>query len=1390
MLIMPTKGLYWLMVVVLLMGAISVNFSTTAYAAVYPETIHEVPAAGGFKSPIIGGEFDQPEHVAVDLSGNVYVTDGWNGQVQKFDSNGNYLLQWGKDGSGNGEFKGPDGIAVDASGNVYVVDSFNDRIQKFDSSGNYLLQWGEKGSGNGHFDFAQGIAIDISGYVYVADGNNNRIQKFDSSGTYVTKWGGNGSGNGQLDFPQGIAVDNSGNVYVTDARNYRIQKFDSSGTYVTQWGSEGVGNGQFDRPIATAVDNSGNVYVVDSLNNRIQKFDSNGTYVTKWGQFGVSTPKRSSTATDSNGNVYVMDHINGRIQKFDSSGNYLLHWGKNGSGNGEFFSPQGIAVDASGNVYVADTFNNRIQKFDSSGTYVTQWGKSGSGHGKLNFPGGIAVDTRGNVYVADSANHRIQKFDSNGLYVTQWGSKGSGDGEFDTPNGIAVDTNGNVYVTDSNNNRIQKIDSKGLITQWGSKGSGDGEFDTPTGIAVDTSGNVYVTETSNNRIQMFNSSGTYVTRLWGSNFNGFNFPVGVTFDNSGKLYVLDMNGGIRKFSLNNNARITKLTFTGGTLSPSFTPDTTSYTASVATSVYAVTITPVLEDPMATVDVSGASGTVTRVVYNNVASFSVPLNVGENPIAVTAKAMDGVTKKIYTINVTRTAAISSNADLNSLALSSGSLNPMFVSGTTSYTASVGNSVSGITVTPTVADSSTTVKVNGVAVTSGSTSGAISLNVGGNTITVETTAQDGTTKKTYTVTVTRTAANSSNADLNSLALSSGSLNPAFASGTTSYTASVGNSVSSITVTPTVSDTLFGTVTANVYNSSGALVSGPITLTSDTASSLLPLGVGSNVVKIAVTAEDGLTTRIYSLTIRRATALTADSATPIWVTSSTPVTITVPLGVTNAKVAVTPVTVGSNKEAMLPLIEVQAATSLGIVSIVIPDGTKITGPANWDGTIKLPEVLSTSSVSINNAIVHAVIEVGSSDVSLAFDRAVRLLIPNQGDKSAGYVRNGVLTPITGTISADTQAAADREIAAGGDARITVGSDLVIWTKHFTKFVAYTPVTPTRSGGSGSGGGGGSGPSNNFTIAAFADAEFTLNNVKFSIPEGATDKTIRVTVDKVADISSLPKDAALQLLGDVYEVKKNSEGNFIKPVTIVLPFDVSKVDFNKNEVAVYWLNEQTSKWVVLDNTKVDQASGTVSGTVMHFGKFAVFTSERIQTPSPSVSELNLTDIKGHWAEARIRELIKKGAINGYPDQTFKPNNHITRAEFVSILVKAFKLTATISKTFTDTNGSWAEDSIGTAATLGIVSGFEDNTFRSSDLITREQMVAIVVRAVKLSASSKSVSFKDNSAISSWAIEDVAAATDKGLIDGYEDGTFRAKANTTRAEATAVILKAMALKK
>jgi tetratricopeptide (TPR) repeat protein/streptogramin lyase len=265
-------------------------------------------------------------------------------------------------------------IAVDSSGNVYVTQiGVNEKVQKFDSSGNFITEWGSAGHGDGQFSAVAGIAVDSSGNVYVVDssgfkGNGNRIEKFDSSGNFITKWGTTGHGDGQFKSPLGIAVDSSGNVYVADRGNHRIQKFDSSGNFITKWGSYGLADGQFQNPYAVGVDSSGNVYVNDFVLGKIQKFDSSGNFITEWGSVGTGDGQMRgvySIAVDSSGNVYVADSKNGRIQKFDSSGNFITKWG---SGYYQpHTSPGYLAVGSSGNVYVTEFANKRITVFAPSG---------------------------------------------------------------------------------------------------------------------------------------------------------------------------------------------------------------------------------------------------------------------------------------------------------------------------------------------------------------------------------------------------------------------------------------------------------------------------------------------------------------------------------------------------------------------------------------------------------------------------------------------------------------------------------------------------------------------------------------------------------------------------------------------------------------------------------------------------------------------------------------------------------------------------------------------------------------------------------------------------------------------------------------------------------------
>ncbi|MFC5471285.1 S-layer homology domain-containing protein [Cohnella suwonensis] len=206
--------------------------------------------------------------------------------------------------------------------------------------------------------------------------------------------------------------------------------------------------------------------------------------------------------------------------------------------------------------------------------------------------------------------------------------------------------------------------------------------------------------------------------------------------------------------LSANALLSGLSVDHGTLAPEFAPSERSYTADVASNVSSLRISFTKADPSQSITVTGATYvSVTDSVYY---SYGVSnLIDGSNPIRILVMAEDG-TENTYDLNVNRE---SSNADLSGLALSTGALDPAFAAGTTGYTSSVANDVSSLTVTATVSNPNATVTVNGTTATSGQASGAISLQPGSNSIVIVVTAQDQTTKKTYTVNVTRPQASTS-------------------------------------------------------------------------------------------------------------------------------------------------------------------------------------------------------------------------------------------------------------------------------------------------------------------------------------------------------------------------------------------------------------------------------------------------------------------------------------------------------------------------------------------------------------------------------------------------------------------------------------------------------
>jgi tripartite motif-containing protein 71 len=260
--------------------------------------------------------FYRPTELALDSQGNIYVIDGGNHRVQKYDKDGNFILMWGSIGAGDGQFlfhAAPahyGSIAVDKDDYVYVTDHHN-RVQKFDSNGNFLMKFGETGYGDGEFAILYGVAVDDEGNIYTTDWSEYEIQKFNSEGEFLQKWEVPSCKPGGTSFPHNLVVDSQGQIYVPNANGNCIQKFDNEGNLLKQWGELGIDDGQFNQPLNIALDAQGNIYVSDNENGRIQKFDSNGNFLAGYGPFDYPV----GIAIDEEGYLYVVEIVLGRFQK-------------------------------------------------------------------------------------------------------------------------------------------------------------------------------------------------------------------------------------------------------------------------------------------------------------------------------------------------------------------------------------------------------------------------------------------------------------------------------------------------------------------------------------------------------------------------------------------------------------------------------------------------------------------------------------------------------------------------------------------------------------------------------------------------------------------------------------------------------------------------------------------------------------------------------------------------------------------------------------------------------------------------------------------------------------------------------------------------------------------
>ncbi len=334
-------------------------------------------------------ELRDPEGLAVDIAGNIYIADLYNNRIRKVTATTGDISTVAGNGygvcctggySGDGgaatsaELYWPEGVAVDKASNIYIADTYNNRIRKVTAVTGIIVTVAGNGTagynGDGiaatsaEVNYPGALTVDTAGNIYIADTGNNRVRKVTVSTGKISTVAGDGtegySGDGgaatsaELYYPYGVAVDTAGNIYFADTRNYRIRKVTVSTGKISTVAGDGTSGYSGDggaatsaeiNPFGVAVDTPGNIYIGDADNERVRKVTA-------------STGLISTVAGDG-----YEDH--GR------NGTYVGGYSGDGglATSAELNLPSPVALDAAANIYIGDVDNNRVRAVGNPGLF-------------------------------------------------------------------------------------------------------------------------------------------------------------------------------------------------------------------------------------------------------------------------------------------------------------------------------------------------------------------------------------------------------------------------------------------------------------------------------------------------------------------------------------------------------------------------------------------------------------------------------------------------------------------------------------------------------------------------------------------------------------------------------------------------------------------------------------------------------------------------------------------------------------------------------------------------------------------------------------------------------------------------------------------------------------
>ncbi len=295
-------------------------------------------------------------------------------------------------------------------------------------------------------------------------------------------------------------------------------------------------------PHGVALDAKGDLWVVGK--SQVEEYGPTGTKLLSVGKEGTGNgefKEPHGIAFGPGNTLWVVDTGNSRVQVLNEKGEWQKTVGTLGTVEGDFKLPSGVAFGPGGDVWVTDTGNNRIEEFNQKGEYLKAINSKGEGGGHFTAPSGIAVDGAGNVWITNSASYSVEEFTQSGVYESEFGTAGEGMGQFEQAQGIAVDANGHVWVADAKDARVQEFSLAGeVLGKFGGEGSGNGQLKNAEAVVVDKQGDVWVGDSGNNRLEEFAAPSGYLNREYQHQFGEgeVNQPKSIAVNSKGDVWVL------------------------------------------------------------------------------------------------------------------------------------------------------------------------------------------------------------------------------------------------------------------------------------------------------------------------------------------------------------------------------------------------------------------------------------------------------------------------------------------------------------------------------------------------------------------------------------------------------------------------------------------------------------------------------------------------------------------------------------------------------------------------------------------------------------------------------------------------------------------------------------